>query len=59
MEQKHDRLYPSALLENDLEQRLEKKIIDVNSFNISMNNSKEMITFSKDKNNKSKKRSKN
>ena len=36
MEQKTDRLYPSAPLENkndDLEQRLEKKFNDVNSFN--------------------------
>ena len=35
MEQKTDKLYPSApLLENiDLEKRLEKKINDVNSFN--------------------------
>ena len=34
MEQKCDRLYPSAPLEKDinLEQRLEKKLHDVNSF---------------------------
>ena len=45
MEQKCDRLYPSAPLENiDLEQRLKKKINDVNSFNNSINNIKEMIT---------------
>ena len=58
MEQK---LYPSApLLENiDLEKRLEKKIIDANSFNNHINNIKEMITYFKDKNNKSKKRYKN
>ena len=60
MDQKTDRLYPSAPLENfDLEQRLEKKINDVNSFNNHINNIKEMITFFKDKNNKSKKRYKN
>ena len=58
MEQKCDRLYPSApLLENiDLEKRIEKKIIDVNSFNNHVNNIKEMITYFKDKNNKSKKK---
>ena len=60
MDQKYDRLYPSAPLENiDLEQRLEKKINDVNSFNNHINNNKEMITYFKAKNNKSKKRSKN
>ena len=57
MEIKCDRLYPSAPLENiDLEQRLEKKLNDANSFNNSNNNIKEMITYFKDKNNKSKKR---
>ena len=52
MEQKTDRLYPSApLLENIvLEKRLEEKIIDVNSFNNHINNIKEMITYFKDKN---------
>ena len=61
MEQKCDKLYPSAsLLENiDLEKLLEKKINDVNSFNNHINNIKEMITYFKDKNNKSKKRYKN
>ena len=61
MEQKCDKLYPSAkLLENiDLEKRLEKKIYDVNSFNNHINNIKEMITYFKDKNNKSKQRYKN
>ena len=61
MDQKCDRLYPSApLLENiDLEKRLEKKINDVNSFNNHINNIKEMITYFKDKNNKSKKKYKN
>ena len=60
MEQKCDRLYPSAPLENiDLEKRLEKKINDVNSFNNHVNNIKEMITYFKDKNQKSKKKYKN
>ena len=41
MEQKCDRIYPSALLENiGLEQRLEKKLNDVNSFNNQFNNNK-------------------
>ena len=61
MEQKCDKLYPSALLlENiDLEKRLEKKINDVNSFNNHVNNNKEMITYFKDKIHKSKKKYKN
>ena len=60
MEQKCDRLYPTAPLENiDLEQRLEKKLNDVNSFNNHINNIKEMINYLKDKNHKSKKRYKN
>ena len=61
MEQKCDKLYPSApFLENiDLEKRLEKKLIDVNSFNNHGNNIKEMIRYFKDKNHKSKKRYKN
>ena len=61
MEQKCDKLYPSApLLGNiDLEKRLEKKNIDVNSFNNHINNIKELITYFKDKTNKSKKRYKN
>ena len=45
--------YPSAPLEienDDLEQRLEKKLNVVNSFNNSINNIKEMITYLKDKN---------
>ena len=56
MEQKCDKLYPSApLLENiDLEKRPEKKINDVNSFNNHISN-KEMITYFKDKNKKIKK----
>ena len=54
METKSERLYPTApILENiDLEKRLEKKINDVNSFNNHINNTKEMITYFKDKNNK-------
>ena len=54
MDQKCDRLYPSAPLENfELEQRLEKKLNDVNTFNNHINNVKEMITYFEDKNNKS------
>ena len=61
MEQKCDRLYPTApLLENiDLEKRFEKRINDVNSFNNHVKNIKEMITYFKDKNHKSKKKYKN
>ena len=61
MEQKTDRLYPSApLLENiDLEKRLEKRIYDVNSFNNHINNINEMITYFRNKNHKSKKKYKN
>ena len=61
MEQKCDKLYPPApLIENiDLEKRLEKKINDINSFKNHVNNIKEMITYFKDKNHKSKKRYKN
>ena len=61
MDQKCARLYPSApLLENiDLEKRLEKKINDVDSFNNHVNNIKEMISYFKDINHKSKKRYKN
>ena len=59
MEQRTPRLYPSALLGNkDIEQRLEKKLNDVNSFDNSNNNIKEMITYFKDKNCKSKKKHK-
>ena len=57
MEQKTDRLYPSAPLENIVsEQRLEKNINDVNSFNNSFFNIKETILYFKDKNHKSKKK---
>ena len=61
MEQKCDKLYPSApLLENiDLEKRLEKKINDANSFNNHISSIKEVITYFKDNNNKSKKKYKN
>ena len=61
METRTERLYPSApLLEKiDLEKRLEKKINDVNSFNNHINNIKELITYFKDKNHKSKKKYKN
>ena len=59
MDQKCDILYTSAPLENindDLEQRIEKRLSDVSSFNNHINNIKEMITYFKDKNNKSNKR---
>ena len=40
------KIYPSALLEkDDLEQRLDKKFNDVNSFNNLICNIKEMIDF--------------
>ena len=55
MEQRADRLYQSAPLEKiDVEQRLEKKLKDVNNFNNSINKNKEMFTHFKDKNHKSK-----
>ena len=55
MEQRTDRLYPSAPLENnDLEQQLEKKLNDVNSVNNHIDNIEELITYIKDKNHKSK-----
>ena len=48
MDQKSDRLYPSAPLENiDFGKKIEKKINDVNSFNTHINNIKAIITFSK------------
>ena len=60
MEQKTDRLYPSAPLENiNLELRLEKRLSDVNSFNNHINNITELITYLKEENNKSKNKYKN
>ena len=60
MEQRTDRKYSSASLENfDLEQRLEKNLKDVNSFNNHINNIKEMITLFKVENHKSKKKNGN
>ena len=48
MEQKTDRLYPSAPLEKDnLEQRSENKLNDVDSFNISNANIKKLSHTSK------------
>ena len=56
MEQKADQLYPYASLEhNDLQQRLERKLNVVNSFNNHINNIEEEITYFKDKRQKSKK----
>ena len=62
MDQKTDRLYPYAPLEtknDDLERRTEKRLSDVKSFNNSINNIKEMITYFKEKNHKSNKTYKN
>ena len=57
MDQKIHRLYPSASLENKvLEQRLEKKLNVVKCFNNLTSNIKEMTTYFKDKNHKSKKK---
>ena len=57
MDQKCERLHPTVPLENNnLEQRLEKKLNDVNSFKNHINNIKEMFHYFKDKNNKSKNR---
>ena len=57
MEQKTQRFYPFAPLENiDLEQKLERKVNDVNGFNISIDDIKGLITFFKDKNHTSKKK---
>ena len=50
MEQKTTKIYPSAHLmssDKDLEERLENKSNDVNWFNISFNNIKEMIMYFK------------
>ena len=55
MKVKTYRLYTSAPLENiDLEQQQGKKLKDVNSFKNHINNIKGLITYLKDKNNKSK-----
>ena len=55
MEQRSDRFYQSAPREiQDLERKLEKKLNDVSSFNNHINIIKEMITYFKDKNHKSK-----
>ena len=57
MDQKCDRLYPSAPLEeNNLEQSLEKKSNNLINFNNHISNIKEMITYFNDKNFISKKR---
>ena len=56
MDQKCDRLYPSAPFKNDdLERRIEKRLSDVNSVFNHNNSIKEMITYFKDKNYKSEK----
>ena len=51
MDQKCDRLYPRATLErnDDLERRIEKRLSDVNSFDNSINNIKETITYFNDR----------
>ena len=59
---KTDSLYPSAPLKtsnDDLEVKLEKSLHDVNCFNNSIRNIKEMITYFKEKIHKSKKKCKN
>ena len=59
MEQKTEKFNPSTPFENkniDLEQGLEQELNVVNSFNNSINNIKEMITYFKVKNRQSKKR---
>ena len=60
MEQKADRFHLSAPIKNiDLEQRSGKTINDVKKYKNHINNTKEMITYFKDKNLKSKKKHKN
>ena len=50
------KLYTSAPLEKDyLEQRLERKLKDLNCFNNHISNIKEMTAYFKEKNHKSKK----
>ena len=60
MDQKCERLYSSAPVEKniDLEQRLEKKLSDVNIFSNHINNIEGIITYFRDKDNESKKKSK-
>ena len=56
MDQRCDRLYPSAPIKNnDFEKRLKRKLNAVNSFNNHISNVKEMITYFKDKNHNRKK----
>ena len=52
MEQRTEGLFAFVPFEKniELEQRFEKKLYDVNSFNITISNIKEMITFFEDKN---------
>ena len=61
MDQKTDRLYPTGPLEKSfhLEQKLEKHLNDVNSFTHHISYIKEMLTYFKYKNNKSKRNIKN
>ena len=57
MEQKTERLYHSAPLmgsDNEIQQRLEKKTNAVTNFKNHISNIKEMITYVKNKNHKSK-----
>ena len=57
MEQKTSRLNQSAPSEdNDLEERIAKKFNDANNFNNSKRSIREMVTYLKDKNKKSKKK---
>ena len=60
MEQKTDRLYPSAPFEKkDSDKRLENKLNDIKGFNTSIDNIEEKISYFKDENNKSIKNIKN
>ena len=61
MEQETTKVYPCSPLltpDQDLEQRPEKKVNDAISFNNSTNNIKEINTYFKDKNHKSRKKCK-
>ena len=54
-----EELYPSARLmrsDQDLDQRLEKKLDDENSFKNYINNNKDMIIYFRDRNTKSEKK---